>query len=266
MTVVAVIPARYASTRFPAKPLANQTGKYLIQHVYERVQSCERIEQVIVATDDDRIVSAVESFGGIVRLTRKDHPSGTDRVAEVADALDLRDSDLVINVQGDEPEIDPKVLDKLVASMLAEGDTCSIGTLAAHFQKEAPCSGPGSPTDPNCVKVVVDDRSRAIYFSRSLIPYPRATNGTIHDPSRWLLHLGVYAFRVGALAGLVRQGDGSQCELETCESLEQLRWLSAGQTIRVVMADHPFVGIDTPEEYRAFVERVRSGCSAEVGT
>lgn len=254
MTTVAVIPARYASTRFPGKPLARQTGKYLIQHVFERVSLCEKIERVIVATDDSRIVEAVESFGGEARLTSADHPSGTDRIGEVIAGLDLEDDDLILNVQGDEPEIDPSVLGRLIDRMDVEVGASRIGTLAAPFDDAGPCEGVGSPLDPNRVKVVVDAEGRALYFSRSPIPYPRETDGVIDRPSRWLLHLGVYAFRRDVLR-TITGGGLPRGTLEETESLEQLRWLEHGLTISVAVVDHRFVGIDTPEDYAAFVER-----------
>jgi 3-deoxy-manno-octulosonate cytidylyltransferase (CMP-KDO synthetase) len=226
--------------------------------VFERVASCEKIDRVIVATDDDRIVQAVESSGGEARLTRTDHPSGTDRVGEVTAALELCDDDLVINVQGDEPEISKSVLDRLIDRMDERAGGCRIGTLAAPFADDGPKDGPGSPLDPNCVKVVVDEAGRALYFSRSLVPYPRKGGGVVDRPSRWLLHLGVYAFRADVLRRICGAGP-TQGSLEQAESLEQLRWLEIGLPIAVVIVDHRFVGIDTPEDYAAFVERVRSG-------
>jgi len=254
LTTLAVIPARYASTRFPGKPLADKTGKYLIQHVCERVGECSKIDRVIVATDDDRIVRAVESFGGEACMTRPDHATGTDRVAEVAATLSLADDDLVLNVQGDEPEIDPDALDRLLDRMNADADSCRIGTLAAPFAADGPREGPGSPFDPNCVKVVVDVGGRALYFSRSPIPYPRETGGVVDRPSRWLLHLGAYAFRMDALR-TITGGGLKRTALEQAESLEQLRWLEHGLPIGVVIVEHAFVGIDTPEDYATFVER-----------
>ncbi|MFQ5494721.1 MAG: 3-deoxy-manno-octulosonate cytidylyltransferase [Phycisphaerae bacterium] len=254
MTVVAVIPARYASTRFPGKALAAETGKTLIQHVCERVGECARIDRTIVATDDKRIVEAVRSFGGQAVMTRADHPTGTDRVAEVAAGLDLAADDLVLNVQGDEPEIEPAALSRLIAAMDDAPDGCRIGTLAAPFDDAGPGEGPGSPLDPNAVKVVVDGGGRALYFSRSLVPYPRATAGRVDRPSRWLLHLGVYAFRAETLQSIT--GDWlPRCELEETEGLEQLRWLAHGLTVGVTVVEHRFVGIDTKEAYAAFVRR-----------
>ena len=262
MTTTAVIPARYASTRFPGKPLAKETGKFLIQHVCERVSACPRIERVIVATDDDRIADAVRSFGGEPYMTRSDHVSGTDRVAEVADGLGLADDDLVLNVQGDEPEVSPDALSRLIERMAA-GDA-RIGTPAAPFDDDGPREGPGSPLDPNCVKVVVDANGKALYFSRSPIPHLRSANGAIDRPSRWLLHLGVYAFRADTLrsVGGDRMPPGT---LEKAESLEQLRWLEQGLPICVTIVPHRCVGIDTPEDYAAFVARVGASATIAAG-
>ena len=259
MTTTAVIPARYASTRFPGKPLAQDTGKYLIQHVYEQVAKCGRIDRLVVATDDERIVEAVNSFGGEARLTRSDHRSGTDRVAEVAASLNLADNDLVLNVQGDEPEIAPEVLDQLIDRLQAAPAKSRIGTLAAPFDDAGPRRGSGSPLDPSCVKVVVDADGRALYFSRSPIPYLRETSGEVDRPSRWLLHLGIYAFRADTLRTLAADGVSGPTPLEEAESLEQLRWLERGWSIAVVQVAHRFVGIDTPEDYAAFVKRTLHG-------
>lgn len=257
MTIVAVIPARLGATRFPGKPLARETGKYLVQHVYERASRCSAIDRAIVATDDERIVSAVKSFGGQVRMTRPDHVSGTDRVGEVADGLDLCDDDLVLNVQGDEPELETGSLEKLVRRMKDFTDGVSIGTLAAPFDDRGPRQGSGSPLDPGCVKVVTDLRGQALYFSRSAIPYPRDTQGVVDRPSRWLLHMGVYAFRRETLRRITG-GRMAPGVLERTESLEQLRWMQNGLSIAVVVVDHGWVGIDTPEDYAAFVKRARA--------
>ncbi len=256
MTTVAVIPARYAATRFPGKPLANETGKYLIQHVYERVLECRNIDRIVIATEDERIEAAVKSFGGEVRMTRADHPTGTDRVGEVAEALGLSDGEIVLNVQGDEPEVSPLALDRLIERMKDSTSSPVIGTVAARFDDKGPKDGPGSPLDPNCVKVVVDGSGLAMYFSRSPIPFPRDTGGVVDGPSRWLLHMGVYAFRAATL----RQVSGGRLQpstLEKAESLEQLRWLENGMRIAVVQVEHRSVGIDTPQDYAAFVERMR---------
>lgn len=254
MTTIAVIPARYDSTRFPGKPLAQDTGKYLIEHVYERATRAACVDRVIVATDDERIFEAVRSFGGEVQMTRADHPNGTHRVAEVASGLDLGRDDIVFNIQGDEPELDPRILDKLVA-LLKLGPTMRIATPAARFADDGPTEGRGSPADPACVKVVVGTDGRALYFSRSLIPYPRATNGRVDRPSRWLLHLGVYAFRADVLRTIIEAPCGPRDGLDAVESLEQLHWLWLGFGIGVVVVEHRHAGIDTPEEYAAFVQR-----------
>ena len=249
MKAVAVIPARYASTRFPGKPLANQTGKYLIQHVYEQVRGARSITEVIVATDDTRIREAVASFGGRVVMTRADHPSGTDRVAEAAESLD---ADVIVNVQGDEPEIEPESIDRLVALLADEADV-RMGTLACPFAAGA------DPADPNAVKVVLDGRNRALYFSRALIPYPRDTQGRPDKPSgqpgapsQWLLHIGIYAYRREFLLRLAKL---SPTPLEQREKLEQLRALENGFPIAVAMVERAAVGIDTPKDYAAFVQR-----------
>lgn len=244
MHVAAIIPARYASTRFPAKPLARATGKYLIQHVYEQVRRARRIESCIVATDDQRIADAVRSFGGQVAMTRPDHPSGTDRIAEVVRARpDLADDALVLNVQGDEPEIEPGYLDRLVVRMETDRD-CPVGTLACPF-------GPGAdPGDPNCVKVVQNRLGRALYFSRALIPYSRDDAGAAHRAC--LLHLGVYAYRKSFLLAFSTWEPGA---LERIEKLEQLRVLEHGQAIALEVVEHAAAGIDTPADYEAFVAR-----------
>lgn len=265
MTVVAVIPARFASTRFPGKPLAKDTGRFMIEHVYECVASCPVIDRTLVATDDRRIADAVRSFGGECQMTRTDHVSGTDRVGEVAAAMNLLDEDIVLNVQGDEPEIARPSLEALVRMMRDATDGVEIGTIAAPFADDGPCEGPGSPLDPNCVKVVVDANGRAMYFSRSAIPHPRDTNGVVDRPSRWLLHMGVYAFRAGTLRTLTT-GRLSVGTLEKAESLEQLRWMEHGFSIAVVVVSERSVGIDTPADYAAFVRRVRERAQASSWT
>lgn len=244
MNALVVIPARYASTRFPAKPLARETGKFLIQHVFEQLAGARRVTEVIVATDDDRIREAVESFGGRVAMTRVEHPSGTDRVAEVAEGVN---AELILNVQGDEPEIDPAHLDLLIDRM-SNDDAAEMGTLCCPFAKHA------DPRDPNKVKVVVSSAGRALYFSRSLIPYPRDAAGGVDDPAKWMLHVGVYAYRRQALLKLASLPPSP---LEECERLEQLRALENGMSIAVVCVDDAAPGIDTPEDYAAFVARHR---------
>jgi 3-deoxy-manno-octulosonate cytidylyltransferase (CMP-KDO synthetase) len=244
----AVIPARYASTRLPGKPLVNQTGKYLIQHVYERVREASSIDGVIVATDDARIADAVRSFGGQAVMTRVDHPSGTDRVAEVAATLD---ADVIVNVQGDEPEIEPADIDKLVA-LLDDDRDVDVGTLACPFAEDA------DPRDPNAVKVVLDVKGRALFFSRSLVPYPVTSKGEPAAPGDWLLHLGIYAYRRSFLLKLASL---APTPLEQRERLEQLRVLENGHSIAVAIVERASVGIDTPEDYAAFVQRCRGRTS-----
>ncbi|MFH0979979.1 MAG: 3-deoxy-manno-octulosonate cytidylyltransferase [Planctomycetota bacterium] len=247
MTAVAVIPARFASTRFPAKALAKDTGRYLIQHVYEQTRAARCIGRVIVATDDQRIVDAVRSFGGEAVMTRSDHESGTDRVAEVAQGLDCA---VVVNVQGDEPEIEPAALDRLVS--LFDQPDCQIATLACPF---AAVPG-GDPADPNAVKVVRDHRGRALYFSRACIPFAR--DGRYAPEAGPLLHLGTYAYR---REFLLRLAALPPTALERTERLEQLRVLEHGYDIFVALVERAAVGIDTPEDYAAFVKRYGAGPS-----
>lgn len=247
MDVVAIIPARYASTRFPGKPLANQTGKFLIQHVYECTSAARRIGRCLVATDDERIATAVRSFGGEAVMTRADHTSGTDRIAEVVRGLPGASQDIVVNVQGDEPEIDPDHLDRLVDRLEAEPE-CPIATLACPFPPQS------DPRDPNCVKVVQNQAGRALYFSRSLIPYARDAGGEL-TPSNWLLHLGVYAYR---RAFLLEFASWAPSPLECAEKLEQLRVLDNGRMLAVEVVEQAGTGIDTPAEYAQFVTRWRA--------
>lgn len=255
MNVLVVIPARFAAVRLPGKPLLRETGKYLIEHVWQRAKAAKRVSRVVIATDDERIAAAVGSFGGEAVMTRADHVSGTDRVAEVAGRVPC---DLVLNVQGDEPEMDPGNIDRLIERMESRS-TAGIGTVACRFSAKGPTTGPGSPADPNCVKVVLSSSGDAIYFSRALIPFPRdlASGGRIAEirPADYLLHLGLYAFRPDVLAKLARL---APTELEQVERLEQLRWLHAGLAITVVEGDRPSGGIDTPEDYAAFVRRYRA--------
>ncbi|MCG3180280.1 MAG: 3-deoxy-manno-octulosonate cytidylyltransferase [Phycisphaerae bacterium] len=238
---VAIIPARYASTRFPAKPLADRTGKCLVQHVYERAAAAATITRVIVATDDRRIFDAVRAFGGEAMMTRADHVSGTDRLAEVAAGLD---DELIVNVQGDEPEIEPGDLDLLVRT-LAGGD-CPMATLACPYPAD------DELTNPNLVKVVLDRQGRALYFSRSPIPFVRDAGAPRPD---YLLHRGTYGYRRDFLLAFASLPQGV---LEQTEKLEQLRVLEAGYDIAVAVTAGSPAGIDTPEQYEAFVRRWRN--------
>jgi 3-deoxy-manno-octulosonate cytidylyltransferase (CMP-KDO synthetase) len=246
MKTAIIIPARYASTRLPGKPLLRTTGKYLVQHVYER--ACQsRASQVIVATDDPRIVAAVESFGGRVVLTRRDHPSGTDRVAEVARRLD---ADVIVNLQGDEPLIDPAALD-LLPAMLHRDEDADMATVAV------PITSQEQWHNPNCVKVVCDACGRALYFSRSPIPFVRGgqPNFTANPPA-FLQHLGLYAYRRHFLLSLATLPPEP---LEELEKLEQLRVLALGRRIHVGIVRQAAVGVDTYEDYQRFVQIYRQG-------
>lgn len=257
MPVVAVIPARYASVRFPGKPLVSQTGKPLIQHVVERVRQAKSIDRVLVATDDERILAAVRGFDGECVMTSPVHPSGTDRIAEVARSQAAGDADLILNVQGDEPEIEPEYLDRLVTRMQREdrgarsahhADKPKMGTLACPFPADA------DPQNPNMVKVVVNRRGEALYFSRSAIPYERDRPDRAGH-GRFLLHLGVYAYRRDFL---LEFAGWSPTPLEQLERLEQLRALEHGVAIAIEIVPRAGAGIDTPEEYERFVSRQRA--------
>ena len=235
MTFTAIIPARYASTRFPGKPLAVLGGKTVIQRVYEQVSKV--LNEVYVATDDERIFSCVESFGGKAVMTRKDHQSGTDRIQEAVEKTGTQ-ADVIINVQGDEPFIQPSQIQTLM--QLFDDLSTQIGTLGKPFESMEAVENPNSP------KIVTDNRGFALYFSRSIIPYIRGK-----ERIEWfgeypfLKHLGVYAYRREVLAEVTKL---PQSPLEKAESLEQLRWLQNGYRIRVGLTDVETVGIDTPED------------------
>lgn len=247
MPTAAIIPARYGSKRFPGKPLARQTGKYLIQHVYEQVLLARRCQRVLVATDDERIIQAVQSFGGQAVMTRPDHASGTDRVAEAAKTLP-KEFDIILNVQGDEPEIEPAAVDRLAGLLEARRDR-SMATLACPFGRAE------DVMRPDRVKVVLDGQGCALFFSRSVIPYPRLEGGRPSEPTRWLLHLGVYAYRRPFLE---RFAAWPPTPLEQTEALEQLRPLEHGERIAVAVVEQASIGVDTPEDYAAFVQRVQA--------
>lgn len=235
MKFTAVIPARYASTRFPGKPLAMLGGKTVIQRVYEQAASV--LSEVYVATDDERILSAVEAFGGRAVMTRADHKSGTDRIEEAVEKTGTQ-ADVIINVQGDEPFIQPSQIKTLMA--LFDDPQTQIGTLGKRFDSMDAVNNPNSP------KIVTDHRGFALYFSRSVIPFIRGVESDewlSHYP--FLKHLGVYAYRREVLAEVTRLPQG---QLEKAESLEQLRWLENGYRIRVGLTDVETVGIDTPAD------------------
>ena len=244
MGVTVVIPARYASTRFPGKPLADLCGKPMIQWVYERSVACELVDRAIVATDDTRISLAVRAFGGDVVMTRSDHATGTDRLAEVAADLD---DDLVVNVQGDEPLIDPAMIQAAVAPLLADS-SIPMGTL------KTPLTSLEEYQNPNVVKVVTDLEGFALYFSRAPIPYPRDFSQDLDQ--RWnqlatAKHVGLYVYRREFLLNYPRL---RVTPLESQENLEQLRALEHGYRIRVAETGLVGQGVDTPED----LERVRA--------
>jgi 3-deoxy-manno-octulosonate cytidylyltransferase (CMP-KDO synthetase) len=234
--VVVIIPARMASTRLPRKPLADICGKPMIQHVYERARSASRVSEVIVATPDPEVIGAVESFGGQAVLTSDEHRSGTDRLAEAAQSLN--DDDIVLNVQGDEPLIPSEAIDSLVGPMLAP-DAPDMVSLMRRITGQA-------AQDPNLVKVVVDNTGKALYFSRAPIPYYRNETPSLATYG----HIGLYGYSVASLRKFSRL---DPTPLETAESLEQLRALENGWTIRMIETDFDPIGVDTPED----LERVR---------
>lgn len=239
MKAIAIIPARYGSTRLPAKPLLARTGKPLIQHVVERVRLAKRIDGIYVATDDQRIFDAVAGFGGQAIMTRPDHTTGTDRLAEAAVKLGLDDADIVVNVQGDEPEIRPDYIDRLVG--LLDGGIAPMATLAAPLDSAA-------ANRPDKVKVVLTHEGLAMYFSRARIPFDRDNIG-----ASYLLHLGIYAYRKSFL---LEYSAMPPSPAERAEKLEQLRVLEHGRSIAVGVVEAPTLGIDTMEDYEAFVARI----------
>lgn len=233
--VFGIIPARYASSRFPGKPLAEIQGKPMIQWVYERVQSSE-VHDLAVATDDERIANCVCGFGGKVVMTSSDHASGTDRCGEAAKAMHPNDNDVVINIQGDEPLISPKEIHLLASAF--EDRKVQIATLVNPFQDRKILE------NPNVVKVVKAKNGNVLYFSRLPIPYLRE-NATL--PKNYYRHIGIYAYRYGVLKEIVQLPTS---ELENSEKLEQLRWLENGYTIRALECDYQGIGVDTLEDLK----------------
>lgn len=240
MPAVAIIPARLGSTRFPRKVLARETGRPLIHHVVRQALAAKRIARVVVATDAEEVALAVRDFGGEVVMTGE-HPNGTSRLAEAARHLELPEDAIVVNVQGDEPEVEPEAIDLAIES-LQRTDT-PMATIASPFNAGQ------DPGDPNIVKVVIDARGRALYFSRSPIPFLRGEGGA--TPLR---HVGLYAYRRSFLDRYVTL---AATPLEISESLEQLRALEHGHAIAVGVMETRNHGIDTPEQYARFVERWR---------
>ncbi|MEM9016407.1 MAG: 3-deoxy-manno-octulosonate cytidylyltransferase [Verrucomicrobiota bacterium] len=241
--VLGVIPARWGSTRFPGKPLHSIAGKPLVQHVWDRCSECSNLALLTVATDDERIRDAVLSFGGHVTMTRDDHPSGTDRAAEVAEAFP--EMSHIINIQGDEPLIDPSLIDRLAGDLLAQPGLPMI-TAANPISQGDPCL-----EDPNVVKVTIDANGNALYFSRSLIPHPR----NAPDELVYFRHKGIYGFRRDFLFDFVGWDPSL---LERTEGLEQLRALENGGRIRVVLTDDESPGVDTPEQAAILDEQLRT--------
>ncbi len=242
MKSICVIPARYSSTRLPGKPLKDIGGKPMICRVWERANQAKSVAEVIVATDDERILQAVEKNHGRAMMTRADHKTGTDRLAEVAEKFP--DAEVVVNVQGDEPLIEPSLIDELVAEFV-EDKNLQMATVATElFDAE-------EMRNPNNVKVVLDKNNNALYFSRSLIPYPRNIG-----KSKIFKHIGIYAYRQNFLLDYAKM---EPTPLEQSESLEQLRALENGFKIRVIKSSCRFVGVDTDEDLELVNEIYRKG-------
>jgi 3-deoxy-manno-octulosonate cytidylyltransferase (CMP-KDO synthetase) len=243
--ILGVIPARYASTRFPGKSLANLDSRTILEHVYERASMARYLGPIVIATDDQRIYDAARGFGARVKMTREDHLSGTDRVAEVASAFD--DVDLVVNVQGDEPLIDPGAIDAAILPLLEE-PAIPMGTLKKRIED------PREVSDPNVVKVVTDRFGNAIYFSRSTIPHAGP-----HAAPALYKHIGLYVYRRNFL---LRYSELPVGPLERAERLEQLRAIENGFKIRVVETDYESLGVDTPADLERVQELMRSANAA----
>jgi 3-deoxy-manno-octulosonate cytidylyltransferase (CMP-KDO synthetase) len=246
-SVVAIIPARYRSNRFEGKPLALIAGKPMIQHVVERARQAELLSRVVVATDDDRIAEAVTAFGGEVVMTRSDHVSGTDRLAEAAELLNIEEHSVVVNIQGDQPLFPPEVVEQ-VARPLLEDPALPMSTLIYKIVR------PEEITDPNHVKTVFDCDSNALYFSRSPIPFQRNPEEPVQPT--YYKHLGFYAYRKGFLLTFVALPEG---EWERFEKLEQLRALEYGYRVRVVLTGHDSIEVDTLQDARRVEEMIQAG-------
>ncbi|MEE9291437.1 MAG: 3-deoxy-manno-octulosonate cytidylyltransferase [Acidobacteriota bacterium] len=241
MHSLGVVPARFGSSRFPGKPLALIGGKPLVQRVYERARAAQRLSRLVVATDDERIRQAVEGFGGEALMTSPEHASGTDRLAEVARRFP---ADIYVNIQGDEPLVEPADIDALIDCLDSEHEV-DMATL------REPLPDAETADDPNVVKVVCDESGRALYFSRSRIPHRHRQSGNFGAGGQWFRHVGLYAYRAGFLQEFASWGHGT---LEGVEGLEQLRVLERGRTIRVLAARGHYLGVDAPEDVTA-VER-----------
>jgi 3-deoxy-manno-octulosonate cytidylyltransferase (CMP-KDO synthetase) len=232
--ILGVIPARYASSRFPGKALVQIAGKTMLQHVWERASQARYLTSLVIATDDERIRGAAQDFRAHVKMTRSDHSTGTDRVAEVASASN---AEIVVNIQGDEPLIDPAAIDIAVMALIHNEDA-PMGTLKKRIEREAEI------IDPNVVKVVTDAQQNAIYFSRSPIPYVRESAG---ESTAYFKHIGLYVYRRDFLLGY---SDMKVGPLERAERLEQLRALENGHKISVVETEYESLGVDTPEDWQ----------------
>lgn len=239
MKILAVIPARYDSTRFPGKPLVNIHGKPMIQHVYERVMKSKLVDKVIVATDDERIFEAVKNFGGKVVMTSKKHVSGTDRICE---AIKNLKGEIIVNVQGDEPGINPKDIDKAIKPLLKD-NKINISTLAIRINSGIDLK------DENKVKVVFDKNNFALYFSRNNIPFDRSHVNNV-TKEKFYKHIGLYVYRRKFLQGLNKLKPSA---MENLEKLEQLRFLDNGEKIKVVITDREALSIDTPADLQKFI-------------
>lgn len=253
MKVLVCIPARYDSTRFPGKVLAKETGKFLIRHTYEQACGAKLPEKVIIAVDDKRVSEAAKSFGAECIMTSRDCASGTDRIAQAVADIDVK---IIVNVQADEPEIDPANIDT-VARLLLDNPDAPMATLAAEFENAEQVA------NPNIVKLVVtqnaergthDLPARAIYFSRSVTPYDRQANG-VGPVENYLRHPGIYAYRKDFLLKFTKLPRG---RLEQIEKLEQLRAIENGYSILVAKVEHICDGIDTPQQYAEFVKRYKT--------
>ncbi|MFI4883164.1 MAG: 3-deoxy-manno-octulosonate cytidylyltransferase [Phycisphaerales bacterium JB064] len=266
---IAIIPARLGSTRFPGKALASETGKPMVVHVCERAAMAGSVSRVVVATDSDEIASAVKAAGFEAVMTSADHPNGTSRLAEAAKTLKLKSSQPIVNVQGDEPEISPDIIDAALLGLSVKLNACWEVARDPHLSDDyypvastvaSPIADDSEIANPNVVKVVLTIQEpdsgvgTALYFTRSGIPYIRDASVGIKP----LKHVGIYAYRVHDLLSYVKL---PVTPLEQCEQLEQLRWLEHGLPIAVAVRRATHQGIDTPEQYAAFVERYRAGRS-----
>jgi 3-deoxy-manno-octulosonate cytidylyltransferase (CMP-KDO synthetase) len=249
MKVLACIPARYGSTRFPAKVLAKNTGKFLIQHTYERAVLAKTVDKILIATDSEEVLQVCESFGAVCIMTSVDHKSGTDRIAEAVADVDV---EIIVNLQADEPEIAPANIDYLV-KLLQDNPDHSMATLVAEFKTVDKIN------NPNVVKVITDSNNNAIYFSRSAIPYDRESGGAVKVDG-FLRHLGIYTYRKDFLLLI---SSLPQTTLEKTEKLEQLRVIENGFAILVGKVKYIHDGIDTPQQYAEFVKRYNKNITGQ---